>query len=70
MLSDLTGKVSRSTALSHALAKGEDYISVAKAAGHSPKVLHDNYAEVIERRSVINTLEMFHSHYSKGSNHE
>jgi integrase len=47
----------RSTAASHALANREDYISVAKALGHSPRVLHDNYAEVIESRSVINTLE-------------
>jgi integrase len=48
----------RSTAASHALAKGENYISVAKALGHSPKVLHDHYAEVIESRPVINTLEV------------
>jgi integrase len=47
----------RATAASHALANREDYISVAKALGHSPRVLHDNYAEVIESRSVINTLE-------------
>jgi integrase len=60
----------RSTALSHALAKGEDYISVAKAAGHSPKVLHDNYAEVIERRSVINTLELIQSVYLGDDDHE
>lgn len=47
----------RSTAASHALANREDYVSVAKALGHSARVLHDNYAEVIESRSVINTLE-------------
>ena len=44
---------SRSTAISHALAAGVDYISVAKAAGHSAQVLHENYANVIERRSVF-----------------
>jgi integrase len=43
----------RSTAISHALAAGQDYISVAKAAGHSPQVLHDNYANIIESRSVF-----------------
>jgi integrase len=43
----------RSTAISHALATGQDYISVAKAAGHSPQVLHDNYANIIESRSVF-----------------
>ncbi len=47
----------RSTAASHALANQEDYVSVAKALGHSPRVLHDHYADVIESRSVINTLE-------------
>jgi hypothetical protein len=36
------------------------YISVAQAAGHDPKVLHDSYADVIERRSVFNTLELIH----------
>lgn len=44
---------SRSTAISHALAAGVDYISVAKAAGHSPQVLHDHYANVIENKSVF-----------------
>jgi integrase len=44
---------SRSTAISHALAAGQDYISVAKAAGHSPKVLHDNYANIIESRPIF-----------------
>jgi integrase len=44
---------SRCTAISHALAAGVDYISVAKAAGHSPQILHENYANVIERRSVF-----------------
>lgn len=44
---------SRSTAISHALAAGQDYISVAKAAGHSPQVLHDNYANIIENRSIF-----------------
>jgi integrase len=60
----------RSTAASHALANGEDYVSVAKALGHSPKVLHDNYADVIESRSVINTLELIQSAYSGGGDHE
>jgi hypothetical protein len=48
----------RSTAASHALDNREDYVAVAKALGHPPRVLHDNYAEVIESRSVINTLEL------------
>ena len=43
----------RSTAISHALADGQDYISVAKAAGHSPQVLHDHYANVIKKRCVF-----------------
>jgi integrase len=43
----------RSTAISHALATNPDYISVARAAGHSPQVMHENYADVIDRRSVF-----------------
>jgi integrase len=43
----------RSTAISHALAANPDYISVARAAGHSPQVMHENYADVIDRRSVF-----------------
>lgn len=43
----------RSTAASHALAAGEDYISVAKALRHSPQVLHERYANVINKRSVF-----------------
>jgi integrase len=60
----------RKTAASHALAKREDYVSVAKALGHSPRVLHDNYADIIESRSVINTLELIQSVYSGGGDHE
>jgi integrase len=60
----------RSTAASHALANKEDYVSVAKALGHSARVLHDNYAEVIESRSVINTLEFIQGAGSGGGDHE
>jgi integrase len=57
----------RSTAASHALDNREDYVAVAKALGHPPRVLHDNYAEVIESRSVINTLELIQSIGSEGA---
>jgi integrase len=60
----------RSTAASHALANKEDYVSVARALGHSPKVLHDHYADVIESRSVINTLEFLQGGGSGGGDHE
>lgn len=60
----------RSTAASHALANGEDYVSVAKALGHSPKVLHDHYADIIESRSVINTLEFLQGGGSGGGDRE
>lgn len=60
----------RSTAASHSLASGENYIAVAKALGHSPKVLHDNYAGVIESRSVINTLELVQFSCLGGGDHE
>jgi integrase len=49
------------------LANREDYVSVAKALGHPPRVLHDNYAEVIESRSVINTLELIQGIGSEGA---
>lgn len=56
------GKRQTMAILARALAektKAEIEWAVAKALGHSPRVLHDNYAEVIESRSVINTLEFF-----------
>jgi integrase len=43
----------RSTAASHSIASGVDYVSVAKALGNSPKVLHDHYLDIIESRSVF-----------------
>jgi integrase len=43
----------RSTAASHSIASGVDYVSVAKALGNSPKVLHDHYLDVIESRSIF-----------------
>jgi integrase len=43
----------RSTAASHSIASGVDYISVAKALGNSPKVLHDHYLDIIESRSIF-----------------
>ena len=44
---------SRKTAASHALASGQDPISVANALGNSPKVLYDHYADIIENRPVF-----------------
>lgn len=44
---------SRGTAASHSLAAGVDYISVAKALGNSPRVLHAHYSDIIESRSVF-----------------
>lgn len=43
----------RHTAVSHALANGANYIDVAQASGHDPKVMHQHYAHVIEQRSVF-----------------
>ena len=43
----------RSTAASHAIASGQNYVNVAKAVGNSPKVLHDRYVNIIENRSVF-----------------
>lgn len=47
----------RSTAASHALASGQDYISVARAVGNSPQVLHEHYINIIEDRSVFVDFE-------------
>jgi integrase len=47
----------RSTALNHALVNGAHYINVAKAAGHSPQVLHDKYVNAIDKRSVFVDFE-------------
>lgn len=47
----------RSTAISHALAAGNNYIAVAKAAGHSPQVMHENYANEIDKRSIFVDFE-------------
>ncbi len=43
----------RHTAVSYALAGGANYISVARATGHSPNVMHENYAGSIEKGSVF-----------------
>jgi integrase len=43
----------RSTVASHSIASGVDYVSVAKALGNSPKVLHDHYLDIIESRSIF-----------------
>jgi integrase len=43
----------RSTAISHAIAAGENYVNVAKAAGHSPKTMLNHYLNSIENRSVF-----------------
>jgi integrase len=43
----------RSTAVSHSLAGGANYIAVAKATGHSPLVMHKNYAGLIDKKSVF-----------------
>jgi integrase len=44
---------SRSTVASHSIVSGVDYVSVAKALGNSPKVLHDHYVNIIESRSIF-----------------
>ncbi len=44
---------SRSTVASHSITSGVDYVSVAKALGNSPKVLHDHYLDIIESRSIF-----------------
>ena len=44
---------SRRTAASHALASGQDHVSVARALGNSPKVLYDHYVDIIESRPVF-----------------
>ena len=43
----------RSTAASHAIASGQNYVNVAKAIGNSPKVLLDHYINTIENCSVF-----------------
>ena len=43
----------RHTAISHALANGENYIAVAEASGHDPKVMHTHYASSINQQSVF-----------------
>lgn len=47
----------RSTVASHSIASGANYISVAKALGNSPKVLHDHYLDIIESRSIFVDFE-------------
>jgi hypothetical protein len=44
--------------------------TVAKALGHSARVLHDSYAEIIESRSVINTVELIQGIGSEGGDRE
>jgi integrase len=43
----------RHSAISHALANGENYIAVAEASGHNPKVMFQNYASSINQQSVF-----------------
>ncbi|WP_019498384.1 tyrosine-type recombinase/integrase [Pseudanabaena sp. PCC 6802] len=43
----------RHTAISHALANGANYLQVAEATGHDPRVLHQSYASAIEQQSVF-----------------
>jgi integrase len=43
----------RSTAISHAIAAGENYLNVAKAAGHSPRTMLNHYLNNVESRSVF-----------------
>jgi integrase len=43
----------RSTAASHAIAAGENYLNVAKAAGHSPRTMLNHYLNNVESRSVF-----------------
>jgi integrase len=44
---------SRGTAESHALKAGANYLDVANAAGHSPRVMLDRYVKSVENRSVF-----------------
>jgi integrase len=46
----------RKTFISHALAKGEKPVNIAKMTGHDIKVLFKNYAGVIDH---VNLLELF-----------
>lgn len=43
----------RHTAISHALANGANYLQVAEASGHHPRVMLQTYAHVIEQKSVF-----------------
>lgn len=43
----------RHSAISHALANGANYIAVAEASGHNPKVMFQNYASSINQQSVF-----------------
>jgi integrase len=43
----------RHTAISHALASGANYLQVAEASGHHPRVMLQTYANVIEQKSVF-----------------
>ena len=43
----------RHTAISHALENGANYLQVAEASGHNPKVMHQSYASVIQAQSVF-----------------
>jgi integrase len=43
----------RHSVISHALANGANYIDVAQASGHDPKVMHQHYAHVIEMKSIF-----------------
>jgi integrase len=43
----------RHTAISHALANGANYLQVAEATGHDPKVLHQSYASAIELKPIF-----------------
>ncbi len=43
----------RHSAISHALANGANYIDVAEASGHNPKVMFKNYARSINQQSIF-----------------
>jgi integrase len=43
----------RHSAISHALANGANYVAVAEATGHNPKVMHEHYASSINQQSVF-----------------
>jgi integrase len=43
----------RHTAISHAIANGANYLQVAEATGHDPKVLHQSYASAIESKPIF-----------------